>query len=205
MAAIPERLWIKGPPKTRWIRHKELVEFIFTQLFPNWSAYCADSAIRAGVSKSTLYDWKAQYMKDVTWRPYKTNRLQDKRIFTDKEESHIADHILEVYIARGIYFTDDDFLKVAADFLLKKSGHGFPNFTRALARGFKRRRRFVSRLAHNKRRPTVTSDDMKSWHRTIGKILATVPHDHVINVDETCSRAMPNNLRSWALRGSENV
>lgn len=202
---IPEELKIKGAPKRRWILYKRLVEHIFTVLFPNWNERSAAIAIDAGVSSSTLYDWKAQYDKDHQWRPYRTKRSQSKRIFTDEEELALADHIAEAYIARGIYFTDEDFQRLAAEAWRKKGGTGMPNFSRGFITKFKKRNGFTSRRAHAKRRSNASQFAIKQWRRKLKNMLRLKPNDRIVNIDETSWHAMPNNMRTWALKGATSV
>ena len=202
---IPEEFKIKGPPKRRWILYKRLVEHIFTQIFPNWTDSSAAMAIEAGVPSSTLYDWKVQYDRDANWRPYKTRRSQNKRLFTDEEEMAIADHIAEAYIARGIYFTDEDFQKVAMEAWVRKKGVGQPVFSRGFVRKFKKRHGFVTRKAHAKRRPNTNEYAMKRWKRTLKNLIDIEPPERIINIDETSWHPLPNNMRTWAARGAESV
>lgn len=202
---IPEELKIRGPPKRRWILYKRLVEHIFTVLFPNWDESSAAMAIEAGVSSSTLYDWKTQYDKDHQWRPYRTKRSQSKRLFTDEEERDLADHIAEAYIARGIYFTDEDFQRLATDAWLEKGGKGMPLFSRGFIAKFKKRNGFCSRRAHAKRRSSASELAIKRWRRTLKTMLNSKPNDRIVNIDETSWHAVPNNMRTWALKGSQSV
>jgi hypothetical protein len=50
---------------------------------------------------------------------------------------------------------------------------------------FKRRHRFASRAFHYKCRPSVAAEQVEHWKNRIEDILQTVPHDHVLNTDET--------------------
>ena len=203
---IPPSLWIKGSPKRRWARHKKLVECVFTRLFPNWTKSTITIAIQAGLPKSTVYDWKACWEKDKAWRPYNTRRSLDKRLFTDEEEANIASCTIEGYIAQGCYFTDEDFQKVAVKAWIAKKGKGQPQFSKRMISGFKRRTGFISRLAHPKRRPIgLTQASMDAWKAHLCNLLKGTPPDRIINVDETAWQPLPNNLRTWAVRGSKCV
>ena len=128
LPVIPAELWIKGPPKRQWRRHRRLVEFIFTRLFPHWDYRSAQVAMDAGVKKSTVYGWLTQWKVNSKWRPYKTYRSKEKRLFTDAEEEAIADHIINVYIAAGVYFGDEEFRDVAVEAWLRKKGRDSQSF-----------------------------------------------------------------------------
>ena len=198
-------LAIKGPPKRDWSRHKKLVEYVFTVMFPNWNSESGSVVISLGVSKSTCYGWFAHWREDQQWRPYKTYRSRSKRIFTDEEESAIAEHIIEVYIAVGCYFGDDEFRDVAMEAWLRLKKPGRPMFTRCFIYKFKKRNHFSSRRAHPKRRTETSETAKRSFCSRVANLFRHVAKDHIVNMDETAWRTMPNNLLTWAKTGSQNV
>ena len=205
MLPVPVGLAIKGPPKRNWAHHRKLVEYVFTVLFPEWTSESAHIAIDLGVSKSTLYEWLAHYKENTEWRPYKTYRSISKRLFTDAEEDAITDYIIAVYIAAGKYFGDDEFRDVATEAWLRKGGQGSPMFSRWFIYLFKKRNRFSSRKAHPKRRTKTDERIKSSFCMRVAQLLRNEPGDHIVNMDESAWRPMPNNLLTWARTGAENV
>ena len=62
------------------------------------------------IPRSTLYDWKSKLADDPCWNPVtKSKSGQHRRIFTDEEESQIADYMRNEFIAKKQLFTDLDF------------------------------------------------------------------------------------------------
>jgi hypothetical protein len=70
---------------------------------------------------------------------------------------------------------------------------------------FKKRHRLSSRKVHFKRRPTVTEEQKRTWVAYVRELLATVPHERILNVDETSWKCFPNGIVTWADTGSDGV
>ena len=205
MLRIPDGLKIRGPPKRRWSKHRKLVEIIFMRGFPKWNQHTAREIVQSGVPKSTLYEWLHHYQQDPDWRPYATNRSQDRRLFTNAEERAMSEFIITNFTLPGKLFTDEDFKDLALHAWHMKKGEGRPNFSNGLIWRFKLRNEFSSRKAHPKKRPSVTSQEKEAWRQQFTKWLRGKPLDRVVNIDETCWRLVPNNLKTWSPKGSNSV
>ena len=66
-----------------------------------------------GIPYSTISRWQRELAKDINFNPLDKKWCYHLRIFTDEEEDHIADYIVQNFISTGAYFTDDDFQEVA--------------------------------------------------------------------------------------------
>ena len=66
-----------------------------------------------GIPYSIISCWHQQLSKNARFNPLNRKWGEHKRIFTDQEQDAIADFILENYIKKGRYFTDDDFREIA--------------------------------------------------------------------------------------------
>ena len=162
-----------------------------------------------GVPERTLRRWRQLSKSDRDWRPYHTeNRGSHHRIFTDAEENSITEFIVENYFQPGWVFHDEDFKFIAMQAYLEKHGDDaeFKNFqcSKGFIWDFKKRNKLSSRRAHYKRRP-ATKYDPEKWVAEVKQILETVPHDRVLNADETAWRILPNGATTWAQTGSDNV
>ena len=165
---------------------------------------------KCNIPKSTVDRWYNTYQLDPDWRPYfNENHGLHNRIFTDEQEKAIADYIRENYIQQGILFTDQDFVNLAMQaFLTIHRNNEHPpefNVSAGFIYAFKKRNRISSLLAHPKRRSESDPQLNENWEKTIKQLLKDVPRDHILNCDETAWQVFPNNVRTWAETGSQNV
>jgi hypothetical protein len=210
-SAILKRLF-RGHPQRDYKRNPKEIDHIFTHLFPRWmpTSYHTISA-QTGIPFQRLYDWRTQWSRDPTWRPYiHTFRGRHHRIFSDEEERHITEYIVQNYLLPGYLFTDATFRQIAIEAYLEKSKDNenptkfdcSPHFIT----GFKERNRFSSRRVHLKRRPQVAQEARDAWIQKLADLLHEVPdHTRIINADESCWRVYPDALKTWARTGSQNI
>jgi hypothetical protein len=101
-----------GRPHRDYARHKGELEPIFTTHFPTWSRISAATHIAplAKIPKQTLYQLKAKWEADPQWRPWDTGfHGKHLRIFTDEQETEIAEEVITQYIVPGRRFNAHDF------------------------------------------------------------------------------------------------
>jgi hypothetical protein len=201
----------RGHAHRDYARTRASLEPIFSTYFPNWQADTAAKLThQTGVPLSRLYAWKHSWERDPDWRPWNFSfHGLHHRIFTDVEAKGLADYIADNYLTTGMLFTNGSFRALAMQaFLEKYPDEEMPPFvcSDGFIADFKRRNHFSSRLAHLKRRPTVSDRDRSEWLHTMANLLIEVPdYSRVINVDESCWKVYPTGLRTWAHRGAQNI
>ena len=162
-----------------------------------------------GIPQSTLYRWRDTSKRDPEWRPWKTNKRNQHRIFTDAEETSMCDFICRNFLEPGILFTNQDFKRIALDAWLEKYRDSDNDCRFEASDGFvtkfKKRHGFTSRRAHHKRRSTTDQQYVEQFMSTMKEILATKDPERIINADETFWRTIPGDMRTWGKRGSQNI
>lgn len=165
---------------------------------------------KTGIPVSTIGRWHEHWQRDHSFRNYYyTNKGQARRIFSEEEENGIADFIRTNYIERGIYFSDAQFRDLCLNgYLLEYLQSDAPpefHCSNGFIWDFKRKHRFSSRKSHYKRRPESNPEFIEAWMKEMRELFATVPHDHILNCDETSWKTYPNGLRTWASKGAMDV
>jgi transposase-like protein len=158
----------------------------------------AEIARRTGLPASTLRDWRKRRQEHPGWTPTNTMWGQHLRILSPCEEKELAEFVhLEVQIP-GHIFQDADFRAYAIAAGLEKDGHRNHvkpfNCSAGDISNFKKRHHFSSRNFHDKRRPSVTTDQQEQWMNRIEELLRPVPHDRVLNTDETSWLLWPRGI-----------
>lgn len=145
------------------------------------------------------------------WKPYKgvVHGLHH-RIFTNEEEKAICDYIRKNYLEVGHYFNNQAFRRLAVDAYLEKhfddDNVKDVQFSRNFISCFKKRNHISSRRARYKRRPIRTIQEIEdNWVQKIKNLAQSVPHDRILNADETSVRILPSNLLTWAEMGSDSI
>ena len=210
MAQLRRGPLFKGHPHHDYQRHAAALDEVFQFFFPNFSEntiiQCHE---RFGVPVSTLYSWLSKWRVNPDWRPWKSDKRLQHRIFSDKEEEALSCYIINNYITPGILFTNEDFKALAVQAYLEKyrDAEEIPEFQASdgFVTGFKKRNHFSTRRAHAKRRPTRTSTYDDTFHAYLSEILANNDNECVINVDETFWRVVPGDLRTWGEKGADSV
>jgi hypothetical protein len=86
-----------GPLYHDYTRHQLGLKIIFAILFPQGTRNTARTEIypRVKMSSSVLYEWRTQWQRDHTWRPWaKEIHAKHHRVFTNEEETESAIEIL---------------------------------------------------------------------------------------------------------------
>ena len=210
LAKSRQRLW-RRPGHHRYSRCKKFLDAKWDIWFGDWDDTKARKISSFGVCLPTVYRWRKQYEKDPQWRPWKTNKGRDRRVFTIEEETAISDYITVNWLVLGRVFTDQDFHDLAHEAYRMKylSGnedsvrdfHASPGFIA----DFKRRNGFSSRCAHPKKRPSRREDLEDNFTRHVKQLLSDVNKERIVNVDETFWRCLPSDLKTWGKRGDECV
>ena len=120
-----------------------------------------------GIPQSTLYRWRDTSKRDPEWRPWKTNKRNQHRIFTDAEETSMCDFICRNFLEPGILFTNQDFKRIALDAWLEKYRDSDNDCRFEASDGFvtkfKKRHGFTSRRAHHKRCSTTDQQYLEQF------------------------------------------
>jgi hypothetical protein len=204
-----------GSAHNDYQRHHAKLEPIFSSIFPNWHGESSEREVKpiAHIPLSTLYSWRAKWMKNASWRPWnmRENHGAHKRLFTDAQEAQMKDEILNDYIASGNLFTSVTFRTIAVKCWqnLGKDPIEFKCSDKFIA-GFKDRNGFSSRRFHTRRRNrTGERGDICAWIQgirdLIGNRQCTGMLDRVVNCDETAWRVLPTGLLTWAPMGADGV
>lgn len=200
-----------GKPHIDYYRKKQLCEDVFAEFNTFQRGGFSKLSYKYDVPKSTIRGWYDHWKEDPNWRPYngKVHGLHH-RIFTDEEEKGLRDFIEENYIKPGHLFQNQTFKQLASNAYLQK--HFFDEdlknvqFSNSFVNGFKKRNRFSTRRAHYKRRPSnIGNEKIDNWLKKVKEIADTIPHDRILNADETAVRILPSNLTTWAEKGSDSV
>jgi hypothetical protein len=128
-------------------------------------------------------------------------------IFTEEQELSIVDEILGEYICKNRLFNSVTFLTIVHRHA-EELGIGFDRakFSTHFIHDFKKRHKLSSRRFHLRRRDRANSShDTADWVDKITDLLNTVPHEYIINCDETAWRVVPNGLLTWAPVGADGV
>jgi hypothetical protein len=131
------------------------------------------------------------------------------RIFTNEEESALAEFIRSEVLSTGCIFQDVDFRSYALSAWNEKDGLREQikhfNCSNGFIYDFKRRHGFSSRMFHYKRRPSVTGVQRSRWLADIQALLREVDHDCVLNTDETSWCLWPHGILTWCQRNTDHV
>ena len=196
-------------PQRNYVRHHQVVYQVWDRFEQAIATPVMTHISREfHVPARTLRDWYKKYQSDPNWRPYDTSvHGEHHRIFTKEEEDAITNYIVENFFRPGFAFHDADFQFIAMSaFLEKYQGKECPEFqcSPGFIADFKARNNLATRKAHFKRRPAVLPDT-DAWVGTVRELLERVPHDRVINCDETAWRILPAGCTTWAKKGADNI
>lgn len=171
-----------------------------------------------GIPYSTISRWHQQLGKNTRFNPLDRKWGQHSRIFTDAEEDAIADYIFENYIQKGSYFTDEDFVEIAMEAWREKyipilnstdpdEKKKFKPFScsRGFIQDFKYHHMFSSKVFHIKRRANPDSDIETKFMNEMKELFNNVPHDRILNADETGWKLFPRGILTWGETGIDNV
>ena len=211
------RMW-KLPGHRHYAREKKFLEQKWNIWFGDWTDDRAREISGLGVSLPTVYRWKKQFERDQSWRPWKTRRGRDRRIFTDAEEGAISEFITENWLVPGHIFNDQDFQRVVQDAYAMKylqddefmeSGANIRDFhaSAGFISDFKKRNGFATRRAHAKKRPARNERLENAFVERVQKLLRDpeIDNNRIINVDETFWRCVPTDLKTRGRKGHEEV
>ena len=208
------RLWTL-PGHRKYVRQRKLLDEKWNKWFSEWNEERAREIFGYGVTLPTVYRWKKQFDRDPLWRPWRTRRGNDRRIFTDTEEAAISEFITENWLVPGRIFTDQDFQRVAHDAYAMKYlqeeelPEGIRDFhaSAGFIYDFKQRNGFTTRRAHAKKRPSCNEKLETAFVERVQKLLQDpqIDNHRIINVDETFWRCVPTDLKTWGRKGHETV
>ena len=195
-----------GVPQRRYHDRHADTAHVFAQVRSNQDLRLIHQ--RTGVPLSTLYRWKARVTRDPTWTPL-SKTSSSKQVFTPDEEKAISATITANFIDKGLLFTNEDFRTLILGHYIEKyrDAEEVPPFncSNGFIWRFKARNGFTSRKAHLKRRPGASPEDIRSWEQQILELLETTPHDLIVNCDETSWKVHPDNILTWAQKGTDTT
>jgi hypothetical protein len=209
-AALLSKPLFKGRPHHNYLRYKRQLEPIFTDIFPHWTRSSARTEVypRVKLPPSVLYDWKTQWEKNSSWRPWNVEvHGMANRIFSDEQEQQLVDIILSEYIGPGKQFTASTFREVSQEFYASLGGNPDEfRWSDHFIANFKSRHRFSSRRFHLRRRSRIGGRfDIEAWKETVNVLLHMCAHHRIINCDETSWKVVPSGLLTWAPVGADSV
>lgn len=192
-----------------YIKYRDVIENIYEKFQKGleWGELMNISR-ESKIPYQTLNRWYSIFKEKPEWRPWNTKRNKSRRIFNSDEEDIIVDFIKKNYLDQNKLFTNRDFKKIALQFHLDFHGFSPPskfNCSDGFISDFKKRHGFSSRKSHFKRRPSIVQEQINIWKNNLQKLLSEVSHDFILNVDETNWMVYPNDLRTWAPIGQDNV
>ena len=197
-------------PHHDYYRNKKKCDDVFKQ-FPNYQRGSFENwHHQFNIPSSTIRGWYKKWLENPEWRPYigDAHGLHN-RIFSNEEEASICDFVVSNFIEPGNLFTNMDFKRVAADAYLQihiDDEIKEVQFSNKFVSDFKKRNHLSSRKAHYRRRPkVVTKEKISNWVKKVRTLIDSVPHDRILNADETSVRILQNNLLTWAEMGSDSV
>lgn len=173
---------------------------------------------QTGIPFSTLSRWHKELLENPSFNPLNKKYGLSLRIFNDAEEDSIADYIVQNYILKGLYFTDDDFIEVAmsayrekyipilnsADPNIRKNYKEF-HCSRGFINDFKYHHGLSSKVFHLKRMTVPDNQIEAKFLEEMKKLFETVDHELIINCDETGWKLFPTHILTWAETGVDNV
>jgi hypothetical protein len=161
----------RGHAHRDYARHRQALEPIFSNHFPEWSRYSQQTLETAlGILQQRLHVWKQKWEQDPTWWPWHFEvHGAYHHIFSDEEESVISDHISENDLILERLFTSATFVQIVPTAWLEKHRDTEPPFefqdSAGFVADFKQRNHFSSRRAHmmapicNRGRQDALDDD----------------------------------------------
>ena len=204
-----------GKPHIDFSRKPELCDEIIRKLKENFENrgchFIKILSNQTNIPGRTLYNWEKQIKANPDWKPYENHYLNCNRLFTDDEENGMADYIRTNYTHVGHLFQDHNLVNVANQaFAFKYMDLECPtktNFSGHFIYNFKCRNGFRSRKMNLKSKRMSTKEQIRSFKT---HMKATITHSHgsdeiVANADETYFQIFPNNITSWADKGSDEI
>ena len=167
---------------------------------------------KTNVPRRTLYNWEKQIKKNPDWKPYENHYLNCNRLFTDEEESGMADYIRSNYTHLGHLFQDRNLVNVANQafqykFLDSENPTEYYQYSTHFISNFKSRNGFVSKKKNLKKKSNSTKEKINSFKNHMRATIARA-HSHnevVANADETYFQIYPNNITTWADKGRDEI
>ena len=216
--AVPLPRLIKKRPYIDYSKFSDQIPTILGRLINTKRGDLQKVSSETGIPYSTISRWHQQLAKNTKFNPLNRKWGEHKRIFTDYEEDSIADFILENYIKKGLYFTDDDFREIALaawrekylplldseDENIRKEFKEF-HCSAGFIADFKYHHRFSSKVFHIKRRADPNNEKEQKFMSEMKQIFETIPHSHIINADETGWKLFPKGILAWGETGVDNV
>jgi hypothetical protein len=168
-----------------------------------------------GVKINTVKKWRAHLSKNEEWKP-NADRFARQRHLTDADEEELARKLKENVINKSIYCPRTELSSAAKELWLEKYGADRIDIDDKMVPAFGSRwqNRFMKchglspRKCHIERRPPDNpgrDGEVALFFNKMQNIMMCYDHSHVINMDETSWKVIPNNWRTVAYKGQEGV
>jgi hypothetical protein len=136
------------------------------------------------------------------WRPSRRAYAGPRRIFTDAQEDQLINQIVTIYLAKGLFYCDEDFKldarrfyqelgsELEAQAVFSKAAEEklrmMPEFKASahFVQDFRARHRMALRRPSLKRRRRITEEEMTEFVHQVEEVMERVPADRIINLDE---------------------
>jgi hypothetical protein len=205
--------------------HLPELEFVFdalTQPLPRGAM--VDLANLTHVPYTTLCTWRSNLLVDPNWRPSHASHATC-RVFTEEEEAQLVSDIVNRFLDKHLYYSDDDFAIDAVAFYNRISQekceaqinnlsmmglpvelpirefHCSPRFIEA----FRKRHALALRRPHFKRRPAVSEEQIENFLDTLENVIEHTPPERLINIDETHWKLVAGGFLTWAKKGRGSI
>ena len=160
------------------------------------------------IPESTIRSLNSKLLSDSSWLPLHKRTIKSPYMFTDKQETVIAEIIRQIYEDQNIPISNELVRQVAIRYYYKTHeldyNHQFAASQKWITR-IKRVHRFSRRKFNRKRRSTSSQKSIIEFLTIISFLLNDVSPENILNVDETNWKVTDSREYTWAETWSESV
>ena len=162
-----------------------------------------------GIPSDVLCKWRRKFDDDASYIPGVNYGLHRRR-FTSHEEKCIADFIRIQYIFPGIAVRRKHLRQILFDLWksldLENRGRISRNcISECFLDDFCKRNRLSFRRMRKKKRSEINEDEVEQYTRELTNVMATMPMNRILNMDETCCNFVHCQGEVLAETATENV
>jgi len=177
---------------------------------PEMNGHCRKLPKLYGVKPSTFKDWNAKLQKDPNWEGPCHKKSRSGYVFSEIQEEKLFNLVSRIIKMRQP-MTNYLFRRIACEFYnsIPEKDRQQPNLdfnsSDKYIRDFRQRHKLSRRRAHPKRRTDTDEAEINAFRQRILDLKEHVPHDHILNTDETFWKSDQFNFYTWAPYGADDI
>lgn len=156
------------------------------------------------VAESTIRSWNQNLLNDPDWLPLHRRTIDADRIINEEDEKVIAELIRQIIEDQDYILSNDLVKRIEVRYYYSKHE---PNYRKQFTASnkwitkFKRKYRF----SRTRTKENVSTNAVIQFLELTGNIFTNVPHNRILNADETNWRVADCGEYTWAITCQEGV